>query len=83
MKVFFDADKLEKIIVNLLSNAFKFTPERGRVSVEFNHRKGRLKIRVSDSGPGINQDEVDRIFERFYQVEGTEITPEPALASTW
>ncbi|HQU40186.1 MAG TPA: ATP-binding protein [Chitinophagales bacterium] len=74
MKVFFDADKLEKIIVNLLSNAFKFTPERGRVSVDSTIEKGRLKIRVSDSGPGISQDEVDRIFERFYQVEGTEDT---------
>lgn len=65
---FFDRDKLEKIIVNLLSNAFKFTPERGRVSVITTLEKGRLKVSVEDSGPGISKEEVDKIFERFYQV---------------
>lgn len=70
--VFFDRDKLEKIIANLLSNAFKYTPEKGRVSVKTCLEKGRLKITVEDSGPGISKDDLDKIFERFYQVEGTE-----------
>ena len=69
---FFDKDKLEKIIVNLLSNAFKYTPEKGMVSVKSALEKGRLKITVADSGPGISKEDLDKIFERFYQVEGTE-----------
>lgn len=69
---FFDHDKLEKIVVNLLSNAFKFTPEKGYVSVLTDLDNDRLRIRVEDSGPGISKEEVDRIFEWFYQVAGTE-----------
>jgi signal transduction histidine kinase/DNA-binding response OmpR family regulator len=68
--VFFDKDKLEKIIVNLLSNAFKHTAEHGRIFVKTVLEKGRLKVSVRDSGPGIPSAELDKIFERFYQVEG-------------
>lgn len=71
-RAFFDRDKLEKIVVNLLSNAFKFTPEKGHVSVQTDLDNDRLRIRVEDSGPGISREEVDRIFEWFYQVAGTE-----------
>lgn len=69
---FFDKDKLDKIIVNLLSNAFKYTPEKGKVSVEVFLENGRLKVRIEDSGPGISKEDLDKIFERFFQVEGTE-----------
>ncbi|MEZ4919958.1 MAG: ATP-binding protein [Saprospiraceae bacterium] len=68
----FDRDKLEKITVNLLSNAFKYTPEQGHVSVWTRVEHGRLKFIVEDSGPGIPKEEMDRIFNRFYQMEGTE-----------
>lgn len=69
---FFDHDKLEKILVNLLSNAFKFTPEHGTIRVSVDQHKSNLKIQVSDSGSGMKPEEVDKIFDRFYQVEGTE-----------
>jgi signal transduction histidine kinase/DNA-binding response OmpR family regulator len=68
----FDRDKWEKILVNLLSNAFKFTPEGGRVTFQAEAKEEGLQMRVSDSGPGINAVDLDRIFDRFYQVEGTE-----------
>jgi signal transduction histidine kinase/DNA-binding response OmpR family regulator len=71
-RVFFDRDKLEKITVNLLSNAFKYTSERGRVSVHTVLESGRLKFSVEDSGPGILKEDLDKIFDRFYQIEGTE-----------
>ncbi|MAT53807.1 MAG: hypothetical protein CMN32_04955 [Saprospirales bacterium] len=71
-EAYFDRDKLEKILVNLLSNAFKYTPERGRVSVKTAIENGRLKVSVEDSGPGISQKDLDKVFERFYQIEGTE-----------
>jgi signal transduction histidine kinase/DNA-binding response OmpR family regulator len=68
---FFDKDKLEKIVSNLLTNAFKYTPEQGTVSVSITIEEGRLRLSVDDSGPGIRKNELDKIFERFYQVEGT------------
>lgn len=69
----FDPDKLEKIITNLLSNAFKFTPTGGQVGVSFEYQTKEartfLVLNVKDSGPGIPLEEQGRIFERFYQVE--------------
>ncbi len=68
----FDRDKWEKILVNLLSNAFKFTHEGGRVAFRVEAKAEGLQMQVSDSGPGIEAADLDRIFDRFYQVEGTE-----------
>jgi signal transduction histidine kinase/DNA-binding response OmpR family regulator len=76
----FDHDKLEKILTNLLSNAFKFTPEEGTITVEVSVKQGKqhpvtrkihdmLVIRVSDTGRGIPADKRDKIFERFYQLD--------------
>ncbi len=70
--VFFDKDKLEKIFTNLLGNAFKYTPEQGTVSVNITAEENRLRLVVEDNGPGIPKKELDKVFDRFYQVEGTE-----------
>ncbi|MCF2505553.1 response regulator [Dyadobacter sp. CY107] len=71
----FDPDKLEKIIINLLSNAFKFTPEGGFVTfaanIEENASEQILHIVVSDTGKGIGQDEQEQVFESFYQARQT------------
>ncbi|MEZ4875582.1 MAG: response regulator [Flavobacteriaceae bacterium] len=69
---YFDKDKLEKILVNLLSNALKFTPEHGEVSVNVEDTRGYLKISISDTGKGLSKDEIDNIFDRFYQTETTQ-----------
>ncbi|HEX8332728.1 MAG TPA: ATP-binding protein [Segetibacter sp.] len=69
---FFDKDKLDKIVCNLLGNAFKYTPEQGTVSVMIETEDSRLRISVDDNGPGIPKKELDKVFDRFYQVEGTE-----------
>jgi signal transduction histidine kinase/ligand-binding sensor domain-containing protein/DNA-binding response OmpR family regulator len=73
LESFFDRDKVEKIVFNLLSNAFKFTPENGRVDVALavkNFDRGDfIEIKVSDSGIGIPADTLDRIFDRFFQHE--------------
>jgi len=66
----FDEDKIGKVVMNLLSNAFKFTPDGGRVDVSLELVKGAtdtLEIKVSDTGIGISDAEKERIFERFYQ----------------
>lgn len=73
----FDHDKLERIIFNLLSNAFKFTSEKGTVSVAINTlwqgAETLLEIKVTDSGIGIPPNRHEKIFERFFQhdVPGT------------
>jgi len=64
-----DADRIaDQVLGNLLSNAFKFTPEHGRVRVHATHLENALVIEVSDSGPGIPADKLAQIFERYYQV---------------
>ena len=65
---FFDRDKLEKILTNLLSNAFKFTPEEGRISIEAERMEDKFFIKVSDNGMGIPKSHLPNIFERFYHV---------------
>lgn len=70
MEIFFDADKLNKIITNLVSNAVKFTPIKGRLDLTVTAAQDHVKIAVSNSGPGIPKDKLLRIFDRFYQVDG-------------
>ena len=68
----FDEDKLEKIFMNLLGNAFKFTPSYGRVDVaveQIGDEGQTLRIKVADSGPGIPDKDKERIFDQFYQAD--------------
>lgn len=71
LETVFDHNKLERILFNLISNAFKFTPEGGKVSVDLLtvERDGQqwLQIKVRDTGIGIPPDKKDQIFERFFQ----------------
>jgi signal transduction histidine kinase/ligand-binding sensor domain-containing protein/CheY-like chemotaxis protein/AraC-like DNA-binding protein len=72
LKTNFDHDKIERILFNLLSNAFKFTPKGGHVSVLVNLCSKKtdaelIEIKVIDTGIGIAKDKHDRIFERFFQ----------------
>lgn len=81
LQISFDPDKLERILFNLLSNAFKFTPEHGSIEVRLtmlpgnddNHNAQYVSIQVKDSGIGIPAEDKDKIFERFFQhdVPGT------------
>jgi len=67
MKVYFDREKLEKILINLISNAIKFTPEGGQVLVELTNTERYLDIKIKDSGIGIPEKDLEFIFDRFYQ----------------
>lgn len=63
----FDRVKLERILFNLLSNAFKFTPGHGSVMVILYESSGQVVIQVKDTGIGIPADKKEKIFERFFQ----------------
>ncbi len=64
----FDKDKMGKIMMNLLSNAFKYTPPEGSIVVSFEVWNDNWQVKVADTGPGIPDVEKERIFDRFYQV---------------
>ncbi len=70
--IWFDHDKMNKILSNLLSNALKYTPENGQIIIFFNlyvNNGGNwLQLEVTDSGKGIETEMFDQVFERFYQV---------------
>ncbi|HNT36354.1 MAG TPA: ATP-binding protein, partial [bacterium] len=65
-----DEEKFEQVLLNLLSNAIKFTPEGGRIALSAERAPGsELRIQVSDTGTGIPDEDTERIFDKFYQVE--------------
>jgi signal transduction histidine kinase/DNA-binding response OmpR family regulator/ligand-binding sensor domain-containing protein len=85
IEVYFDKDMMAKILSNLLSNAFKFTPEGGEITVSLSlipspsgrgmsigQGEGKVQITVSDTGIGISQEELPKLFDRFYQVDSSQ-----------
>ena len=82
LPVWLDLNNFDKVLVNILSNAFKFTPENGGIVIKLttgaDHEvTGPLsrycEITVSDTGSGIQEDKIEKIFERFYQVDHTQM----------
>lgn len=78
LKVWIDLNNFDKVLMNILSNAFKYTPEEGEIQVSLTTgqdttRKDALRdyfeIVVTDSGIGIDRNKIERIFERFYQID--------------
>jgi signal transduction histidine kinase len=65
-----DGDRVLQVISNLLANAFRWTPDGGRVGVELAQVDGTIRVAVDDTGPGIPQDEQERIFRPFWSRDG-------------
>jgi signal transduction histidine kinase len=65
-----DGDRVLQIISNLLSNAFRWTPEGGRVELSLSEEAGWVSVVVADSGPGITLEERERIFRPFWSRDG-------------
>lgn len=64
-----DTEKIERVFFNLMSNAFKYTPDNGRISFSASCRHGELVFSVEDTGKGIPEEDIKSIFDRFYQVD--------------
>ena len=64
-----DKEKIERVIFNLLSNAFKHTPDNGHITFKSCIEDGKLRFSVIDDGVGIKEENLTKIFERFYQVD--------------
>ncbi|MGB9818340.1 MAG: ATP-binding protein [Thermovenabulum sp.] len=68
-EIFTDKDKFMQILLNLIDNAVKYTPEGGSVWIEAENKEGEVLIKVCDTGIGIPEEDIPRIFERFYRVD--------------
>lgn len=64
-----DTEKMERVVFNLISNAMKFTPDNGRISVRCERRGEDLLLTVEDSGRGIAPEDIPHVFERFWQAD--------------
>ncbi|MCX8130175.1 MAG: cell wall metabolism sensor histidine kinase WalK [Clostridia bacterium] len=62
-----DADAIERVIINLVHNAIKFTDEKGKISLSTYSQKGKIYVSVQDTGIGIEKDELNLIWDRFYK----------------
>lgn len=69
MMLYCDLERLERVFVNLLSNAAKFTPQNGHIIVTLREVEGGVEVEVKDDGPGFPADKAVQVFERFFQVD--------------
>jgi len=67
--VFVDEDRMKQVLLNLIHNAVKYSPEGSDVTIEASRNEREIQVSISDQGTGIPQSHLNRIFERFYRVE--------------
>lgn len=82
LKTWIDINNFDKVLVNILSNAFKFTPDNGEIRIKLTEGKNSssprpelvnyVEILISDTGIGIEADKIEKIFERFYQIDNAQ-----------
>ena len=72
LEVYLDKEKFDTVILNLLGNAFKFTPQEGKVEIRLDTSEDLIQLEISNTGKGIPRQEIPNVFNRFYQVQGTE-----------
>ncbi|WP_017495339.1 two-component regulator propeller domain-containing protein [Flavobacterium sp. WG21] len=73
LSFYFDKDAMEKILFNLLSNAFKYTKTGQSIAVTLVQKKDTVQIKVADTGVGISTEDLSKVFDRFYQVNNREM----------
>jgi two-component system sensor histidine kinase BaeS len=70
-----DPDRLQQIVVNLITNAVKFTPAGGRITITTGTSSGSAILKVADTGPGFGDDELPHLFERFWRGHAATTAP--------
>ena len=73
IKIYFDSVKLESVFFNLISNAFKYTPEEGAIGISIFEKNDKVIISISDTGIGIPEDYRNKIFERFFEISNNKV----------
>ncbi len=68
-KIYVDPDRISMVLGNLLNNAIRYTPEGGKITLSAQSQGGDMEIIVTDNGSGIPEDEIARVFDRFYRIE--------------
>lgn len=68
-EIYMDGDRIEQVLLNVLSNAIKYTPEKGKISVYIGRSFSQVYVKISDTGIGIPKESLDRVFERFYRID--------------
>ena len=74
-----DPDRLQLVMTNIVSNAVKFTPHGGRITIRALRRENRVRFEVEDNGMGILLEEQEKLFQRFYRAKGSEKVPGTGL----
>jgi len=67
LDIYIDPDRIIQIFTNLIGNAVKFTPESGQITVKIDDKGGELECRVIDTGRGISEDDINKVFNKFQQ----------------
>ena len=63
--VMVDPDKIKEVIINLIGNSLKFTPENGKITISVSQKDGEVVVKVSDTGSGIDKDDIQKLFQKF------------------
>lgn len=71
LPIWIDRQNFDKVVMNILSNAFKFTPTGGNIAIRVTHDEKEARIAISDDGEKIPENQLSKIFERFYQTDST------------
>ena len=69
IEAFIDYDKIEQLVLNILSNAIKYTSDEGIIEIDVFTSEKDFAIKIKDNGIGIPEEDIERIFERFYRVD--------------
>lgn len=74
LEVYGDSDRLSQVVINFVNNAIKYAPESKDITISIEKQKENIRVSVSDKGPGISEEKIPHLFERYYQVGGKNAT---------